>query len=76
VRRENVACYLTARLNKEGRDTRVEIRPLNQSAVDRPRQRAVEFCTMNARRWDRIAAAGAAGDDQELDAVGLPGLDG
>ncbi|TRO56170.1 MULTISPECIES: transcriptional regulator [unclassified Streptomyces] len=67
VRRENVARYLTARLNREGRGTRVEIHPLNQSQVDRPRQRAVEFRSMNVRRWDRIVAAWAAGDDQEMD---------
>ena len=67
VRRENVARYLLARLNREGRGTRVEIHPINQSQVDRPRQRAVEFRTMNVRRWDRIVAAWAAGDDQELD---------
>jgi hypothetical protein len=27
----------------------------------------VEFRTMNVRRWDRIVAAWAAGDDQGLD---------
>ncbi|WAU82372.1 transcriptional regulator [Streptomyces sp. Qhu-G9] len=67
VRRVNVARYLTARLNKEGRGTRVEIHPVNQSRVDRPRQRAVEFRTMNVRNWDRIVDAWAAGDGQELD---------
>ncbi|MFI1441818.1 transcriptional regulator [Streptomyces fructofermentans] len=67
VRRQNVARYLTARLNREGRGTRVEIHPLNQSQVDRPRQRAVEFRSMNVRRWDRLVAAWAAGDDRELD---------
>ncbi|MEU3795765.1 transcriptional regulator [Streptomyces fructofermentans] len=67
VRRQNVARYLTARLNREGRGTRVEIHPLNQSRVDRPRQRAVEFRSMNVRRWDRLVAAWAAGDDRELD---------
>ncbi|WAU78351.1 transcriptional regulator (plasmid) [Streptomyces sp. Qhu-G9] len=67
VRRENVARYLTARLNKDGRGTRVEIHPINQSRVDRPRQRAVEFRTMNVRRWERIVAAWAAGNNQELD---------
>ncbi|WP_405987750.1 helix-turn-helix domain-containing protein [Streptomyces sp. NBC_00986] len=64
VRRENVARYLLTRLN---RGTRVEIHPLNQSQVDRPHQRAVEFRTMNVRHWDRIVAAWVAGDDQELD---------
>ncbi|MFH9970038.1 transcriptional regulator [Streptomyces mirabilis] len=67
VRRENVARYLLARLNREGRGTRVEIHPVNQSQVDRPRQRVVEFRTLNVRHWDRIVAAWAAGDDQELD---------
>ncbi|MER5399814.1 transcriptional regulator [Streptomyces sp. NPDC002599] len=67
VRRENVARYLTARLNREGRGTRVEIHPLNQSQVDRPRQREVGLRHMNVRRWDRIVAAWAAGADQELD---------
>jgi hypothetical protein len=67
VRRENVARYLTARLNKEGRGTCVEIHPLNQSQVDGRRQRTVEFRSMNVRRWDRIVAAWAAADDQELD---------
>jgi hypothetical protein len=64
VRRENVARYLLSRLN---RGTRVEIHPLNQSQVGRPHQRAVEYRSMNVRHWDRIVAAWAAGDDQELD---------
>lgn len=67
VRRENVARYLLARLNREGRGTRVEIHPLNQSQVSRPHQRAVEFRHLNVRRWDRIVAAWAAGNDRELD---------
>ncbi|MFJ9900995.1 transcriptional regulator [Streptomyces sp. NPDC091280] len=64
VRRENVARYLLARLN---RGTRVEIHPLNQSQVTRPHQRAVEFRTLNVRHWDRIVAAWATGDGQGLD---------
>lgn len=67
VRRENVARYLTARLNKDGRGTRVEIHPLNQSRVDRPHQRAVEFRSMSVCRRDRIVAVWATDDDQELD---------
>ena len=67
VRRHNVARYLLARLNAEGRGTRVEIHPLNQSQVSRPRQRFVEFRTLNIRHWDRIVEAWAAGDDQALD---------
>ncbi|MFD6294165.1 transcriptional regulator [Streptomyces sp. NPDC060235] len=67
VRRENVARYLTTRLNREGRGTRVEIHPLNQAQVERPHQRAVEFRHLNVRRWDRIVAAWAATDDRALD---------
>ncbi|MCX4231834.1 transcriptional regulator [Streptomyces ortus] len=67
VRRENVARYLTARLNRDGRGTRVEIHPLNQSQVDRPRQWAVELRHLNVRNWDRIVGAWAAGNDRELD---------
>ncbi|MFE5039424.1 transcriptional regulator [Streptomyces sp. NPDC056683] len=67
VRRENVARHLLARLNRDGRGTRVEIHPLNQSGVSQPHQRVVAFRTMNVRRWDRIVAAWAAGDDSGLD---------
>ncbi|MGW2964445.1 transcriptional regulator [Streptomyces sp. NPDC001220] len=67
VRRENVARYLLARLNRDGRGTRVEFHPLNQSQVSRPHQRAVEFRTLNVRRWDRIVAAWVADDDDALD---------
>ncbi|MGV9454472.1 transcriptional regulator [Streptomyces sp. NPDC003635] len=67
VRRNNVARYLLARLNREGRGTRVEFHPLNQSQVDRPRQRVVSFRTLNVRHWDRIVQAWAAADDAALD---------
>ncbi|KOG31375.1 transcriptional regulator [Streptomyces resistomycificus] len=67
VRRHNVARYLLARLNREGRGTRVEFHPLNQSQVDRPRQRAVEYRTLNVRRWDRIVEAWAEDDERALD---------
>ncbi|MFE1852138.1 transcriptional regulator [Streptomyces sp. NPDC059489] len=67
VRRENVARYLLARLSREGRGTRVEIHPLNQSQVERPRRRVAEFRTLNIRGWDRIVEAWATGDDRGLD---------
>ncbi|MFB8031757.1 transcriptional regulator [Streptomyces sp. NPDC056004] len=67
VRRRNVARHLLARLNREGRGTRVEFHPLNQSQVARPLQRVVGYRTMNVRRWDRIVEAWAAGDVQGLD---------
>ncbi|MFB8031765.1 transcriptional regulator [Streptomyces sp. NPDC056004] len=67
VRRRNVARHLLARLNREGRGTRVEFHPLNQSQVARPLQPVVGYRTMNVRRWDRIVEAWAAGDIQGLD---------
>ncbi|MET9663118.1 transcriptional regulator [Streptomyces sp. NPDC006510] len=67
VRRRNVARHLLVRLNRDGRGTRVEVHPLNQSQVARPLQRVVEYRTMNVRRWDRIVEAWAAGDLQGLD---------
>ncbi|MFE2708908.1 transcriptional regulator [Streptomyces mirabilis] len=67
VRRRNVARYLLGRLNQEGRGTRVEFHPLNQSQVTRPHHRVVEFRTLNVRHWDRIVEAWAAADDQAFD---------
>ncbi len=67
MRRQNVVRYLLARLNREGRGTRVEFHPLNQSQVDRPRQRAVQYRTLNVRRWDRIVEAWANDDAEALD---------
>ncbi|MFI6655438.1 transcriptional regulator [Streptomyces sp. NPDC050523] len=67
VRRHNVSRYLLARLNREGRGTRVEFHPLNQSQVPRPRQRVVEYRTLNVRHWDRIVRAWAEDDDAALD---------
>ncbi|MGV9233552.1 transcriptional regulator [Streptomyces nigra] len=69
VRRHNVARHLLRRLNRDGRGTRVEIHPLNQSQVPRQLQRVVEYRTMNVRRWDRIVGSWAAGDHQGLDAA-------
>jgi hypothetical protein len=67
VRRANVQRHLIARLNRDGRGTRVEIHPFNQSHVSRPRQRSVEFRTLNIRHWDAIVRAWAHGDASGLD---------
>ncbi|MEU1202162.1 transcriptional regulator [Streptomyces sp. NPDC005813] len=67
VRRHNVARYLLARLNRQGRGTRVEFHPLNQSQVSRPQQRVVEYRSLNVRRWDRIVESWAVGDEAALD---------
>lgn len=67
VRRHNVARHLLSRLNREGRGTRVEIHPLDQSLVSRPLQRVVGHRHLNVRHWDRIVDAWAVGDDRALD---------
>ncbi|GGJ50762.1 transcriptional regulator [Streptomyces brasiliensis] len=67
VRRHNVVRYLLARLNREGRGTRVEFHPLNQSQVDPPRRRVVSYRTLNVRHWDRIVEAWANDDEEALD---------
>ncbi|MFG2739299.1 transcriptional regulator [Streptomyces chartreusis] len=67
VRRHNVARYLLARLNRDGRGTRVEFHPLNQSQVPRPRQRAIQYRTLNVRQWNRIIEAWATNNDVALD---------
>jgi hypothetical protein len=67
VRRHNVARHLLQRLNRQGRGTRVEFHPLNQSLVPRPHQRDVSFRTLNVRNWDRMVQAWAADDDEAMD---------
>lgn len=69
VRRQNVARYLLNRLNRQGRGTRVEFHPLNQSQVARPLQRVVEYRHLNVRRWDRIIGAWAADDYARMDDI-------
>ncbi|MFJ2789056.1 MULTISPECIES: transcriptional regulator [unclassified Streptomyces] len=69
VRRQNVARYLTGRLNRTGRGTRVEFHPLIQSQVTRPHQRAVEYRHLNVRKWDRIVSTWAAGDHAAMEDV-------
>nr|WP_180218876.1 transcriptional regulator [Streptomyces albus] len=69
-RRRNVARHLLRRLNARG-GTRVEIQPLDQSAVPDPRRRVIAtdragFRRLRIRRWDRIVAAWAAGDAEAL----------
>ncbi|RII06898.1 hypothetical protein DSC45_34965 [Streptomyces sp. YIM 130001] len=74
VRRHNVARHLLKRLNREGRGTRVEIHPLNQSQVSRPHQRVVPYRTMNVRNWDGIVDSWATSDDQGLDDAWTDGV--
>lgn len=69
-RRRNVARHLLQRLNARG-GTRVEIQPLDQSAVTDPRRRVITtdvagFRRLRIRNWDRIVDAWAAGDDEAL----------
>lgn len=68
VRRQRVVRELTRRLEKEGRGTRVEIHPLNQSAVSPPHMRPLEYRTLNIRHWGPIVRAWAEGDDDAMEA--------
>ncbi|MFE6895175.1 hypothetical protein [Streptomyces sp. NPDC057694] len=63
VRRQNVAGHLRQRLNRDGRGTRVEFHPLNQSQVIRPHVREVSFRTLNVRNRDRMVDAWAVADE-------------
>jgi hypothetical protein len=74
VRRQNVARHLLQRLNREGRGTRVEFHPLNQSQVVRPHQRVVSYRTLNVRRWDQMVAAWVADDDEAMDEAWFVGI--
>ncbi|UNT00635.1 transcriptional regulator [Streptomyces tubbatahanensis] len=69
-RRRNVARHLLRRLNARG-GTRVEIQPLDQTAVADPRRRVIEtdrsgFRRLRIRNWDGIVDAWVAGDDEGL----------
>ncbi|MFH8736782.1 transcriptional regulator [Streptomyces sp. NPDC017964] len=74
VRRQNVSRYLLQRLNREGRGTRVEFHPLNQSQVPHPRQRDVSFRSLNVRHWDRMVDAWVADDDEGMDEAWFDGI--
>ncbi|GAA2247445.1 hypothetical protein GCM10010232_38330 [Streptomyces amakusaensis] len=67
VRRQNVAKHLLKRLNRDGRGTRIEIHPLDQSQVAQHHQRVLTHRSMNVRRWDRLVGAWAAGDHHGLE---------
>lgn len=67
VRRHNVARYLLGRLNAAGRGTRVEIHPLNQSQVPRPRNGSWNTEASTCVTVDRMVEAWAHNDAQALD---------
>lgn len=70
LRRRNVAADLKARLNNNGRGTRVEINPVNQAGVDGRYQRDLSPRSVNVRGvWDRAVDAWMDDDQDELDAV-------
>lgn len=53
--------------SREGRGTRGEFPPLDQSQVARPHHRVVEFRPLDVRHWDLIVEAWADDDGQVLD---------
>ncbi|MEU2462517.1 transcriptional regulator [Streptomyces sp. NPDC012473] len=70
LRRRNVATDLKHRLNNDGRGTRVEINPVDQSRVENKHQRDVASRNVNVRGvWDRAVDAWIDDDFEELDAI-------
>ncbi|MFI5621421.1 transcriptional regulator [Streptomyces sp. NPDC051567] len=69
VRRRNVAAHLLKRLNRDGRGTRIEVHPLDQSQVPQRHKRVLPHRELNVRRWDRLVGAWAAGDHTGLEAA-------
>ncbi|MFE7759745.1 transcriptional regulator [Streptomyces sp. NPDC057429] len=70
LRRRNVAVDLKHRLNNQGRGTRVEINPVDQSRVAAPHRRDLSSRSVSVRGvWDRAVDAWIDDDVQELDAV-------
>ncbi|WP_399554239.1 transcriptional regulator (plasmid) [Streptomyces anulatus] len=70
LRRRNVAADLKHRLNNDGRGTRVEINPVDQTGVDRKHQRDLSSRSVNVRGvWDRAVDAWMNDDLAELDAI-------
>ncbi|MER5556810.1 transcriptional regulator [Streptomyces sp. NPDC002793] len=70
LRRRNVATDLKHRLNNDGRGTRVEINPVDQSRVENKHQRDVASRNINVRGvWDRAVDAWIDDDVEELDAI-------
>ncbi|MFD3641556.1 transcriptional regulator [Streptomyces sp. NBUL23] len=70
LRRRNVAADLKHRLNNNGRGTRVEINPVNQTGVEQKYRRDLAPRSINVRGvWDRAVDAWMDDDLAELDAV-------
>ncbi|MFJ2851214.1 transcriptional regulator [Streptomyces rubiginosohelvolus] len=70
LRRRNVAPDLKARLNNDGRGTRVEINPVNQGGAEQKYRRDLAPHSVNVRGvWDRAVDAWMDDDQDELDAV-------
>ncbi|MFD9502462.1 transcriptional regulator [Streptomyces sp. NPDC060035] len=70
LRRRNVATDVKHRLNNNGRGTRVEINPVDQTGVERKHQRDVASRSINVRgAWDRAVDAWLDEDLAELDAI-------
>ncbi|MFD9293168.1 transcriptional regulator [Streptomyces sp. NPDC060030] len=70
LRRRNVAADLKKRLNNQGRGTRIEINPVDQSRVAAPHRRDLSSRSIGVRGvWDRAVDAWINDDVAELDAV-------
>ncbi|MFI8008259.1 transcriptional regulator [Streptomyces sp. NPDC086010] len=70
LRRRNVAADLKKRLNNNGRGTRMEINPVDQSRVEDKHRRELSSRSLSVRGvWDRAVDAWMDDDVEELDAI-------
>jgi hypothetical protein len=70
-RRETMKAKLKDRLSNGGRGTRVEVHPVNQSAVPVQHQRDLNMRRVNVRpsQWDQLVDAWATGNTAGMDAI-------
>lgn len=71
LRRQNMVRSMKRRLSNNGRGTRIEVHPVNQSAVPDPRKRDLEVRRVNVRpaQWDQLVDAWSAGNVTSMDAI-------
>ncbi|MEU3564183.1 hypothetical protein [Kitasatospora sp. NPDC006786] len=66
----NNPAILKAHLNRDGRGTRMEIHPIDQTLVDEPRRRDIRVRTVQVRYvWDDAVDALTTGDADKLEEI-------
>ncbi|MDX2854585.1 transcriptional regulator [Streptomyces sp. PA03-3a] len=71
MRRRNIAKTMKKRLSNDGRGTRVEVHPVDQSRVPDHKQRDLNVRRIKIRpaQWDQLVDAWAAGDIASMDDI-------